>query len=400
MFIYFVVLYFCGLSNGFLLDSGNISTFGGKPTYLSAAEYYGDKNQIHHDLEKLHQEQEAYRDQQEKSLNLLTNQIQQKFLTIEQMFSAQNSNNKVNETKQIIDALEQKYGELETKYTTVQGKLSAKEQMYNKLAENYTKLKEAMEMNNANLQQELLKIQENCKTETNSAVNKTLVLAGTISKLEQLKNINQLQTLQTLQGQVQTFDSRINLLTSHEQARNQDFLALYNLTTLSRHELEIKMNNQFQTLEKNLINQTRSDNEKLEKHTMKEINELANHTMHEIEQMERYHNSSFLLFQQNMDKQLQKVVVTGCTNYGGANIPAGPVKFPVIKTSVGISNLSSFQSTGKFTCQVPGYYHIIATITTTKKWSSNRHYEKFQHHTSAVCDRLYKRWKLLDTRNC
>ncbi|CAG2230777.1 unnamed protein product [Mytilus edulis] len=208
----------------------------------------------------------------------------------------------------------------------------------------------------------------------NSAVNKTLALAGKIHKLEQLQNINQLQSLQTLQGQAQTFDSQINLLTSHEQARNQDFLALYNLTTSSRHELEYKMSNQFQTIQKNqnltvamLQQKQNQDFQILRNLTSESRNEnekLVNHTMKEIEQMGRYHNSSFLLFQQNLEKQLQKVVVTGCI-IGHPTIPAGPLKFPDIKTSVGVSSLSSFKSTGKFTCQVPGYYHIVTTVLTT-----------------------------------
>ncbi|VDI07093.1 Hypothetical predicted protein, partial [Mytilus galloprovincialis] len=54
-------------------------------------------------------------------------------------------------------------------------------------------------------------------------------------------------------------------------------------------------------------------------------------------------------------------VVTGCYA-GGGYLPSGPLKFPDIKTSIRVSDLSSFQSTGKFTCQVPGYYHIVTTL--------------------------------------
>ncbi|XP_076111151.1 uncharacterized protein LOC143079606 [Mytilus galloprovincialis] len=307
----FISLLVIGSTKGFLLESKNTSTLAGKPTYLTTSEYYEDKNKIHYDLE-------TYRDQQQKSLNLLANQLQQKFDIIEQILAAQPSYNELNKTEKTIDALEQKYKELELKYSAVQAELTVKEQMYN------------------------------------SSVNETLALAEKIKKLEQLKNINQLQTLQKLQAQVQTFDSRINFLTSHEQARNQDFLALYNLTTSSKHELKSQMNNQYQTMQQkqhqdfqilhNLTSDYRKENEKLANHTMKEINELANNTMNEIEQMGRYHNSSFSLFQQNLDKQLQKVVVTGCTNYGYGNKPAGPLKFPVIKTSVGVSNHSNLQA--------------------------------------------------------
>ncbi|XP_071174592.1 putative leucine-rich repeat-containing protein DDB_G0290503 [Mytilus edulis] len=361
MILIFISMLVIGISNGFLLASKNTSSLTGKPAYLTTAEYYEDRNKIRHD-------QETYRDQQEKTLNLLTNQLQQKFDIIERILGAQTSNNGLNETKKTIDALEQKYRELELKYKAVQSKLTTKEQMYNELVQNFTVQQQDttyLKQEITNLHRDLNKVETKCNDKTNSAVNKTLALEEKIGKLEQLKNIDQLQTLQTLQGQVQTFDSRINLLTSHEQARNQDFLALYNLTTSSKHELENKMNNQLQSIEKslsNLISESRNENEKVVNRTMKEINELANHSTNEIEQMGRYHNSSFSLFQQNLDKQLQKVVVTGCYGGSGGLIPAGPLKFPDIKTSVGVSNLSTFQSTGKFTCQVPGYYHIVTTI--------------------------------------
>ncbi|CAG2192683.1 unnamed protein product [Mytilus edulis] len=56
------------------------------------------------------------------------------------------------------------------------------------------------------------------------------------------------------------------------------------------------------------------------------------------------------------------VVVTGC-NDGGGTVSTGSLKFPDIKTSIGVSDLSSFKSTGKFTCQVPGYYYIAVTLS-------------------------------------
>ncbi|XP_063441991.1 myotubularin-related protein DDB_G0290005-like [Mytilus trossulus] len=304
------------MSIGFLLDSKNSSSLGGKPTYLTVSEYYGDKNQIHSELaniqkslhqeqqtlrqeqqtlrqeqETLNQQQESYRDQQEKTMNLLTNQLQQKFDLIEKKLAAQTANNET----EVIAALEKKNQELENKYNTIQGKLTAKEHMYNEIAENYTKLQKSM----ANLEKNLLEVQTKCDAEIIFAVNKTLALGLKITQLEQLQSIKQLQTLQTLQRQVQTFDSRINLLNSHEQARNQDFLALYNLTTSSKHELENKMNNQFQTIEKNqnmsvamlqqkqlqnihmlhnLTSESRNENEKLANHTMNEIEQMGIHT--------------------------------------------------------------------------------------------------------------------------
>ncbi|VDI54160.1 Hypothetical predicted protein [Mytilus galloprovincialis] len=64
---------------------------------------------------------------------------------------------------------------------------------------------------------------------------------------------------------------------------------------------------------------------------------------------------------QEIIANIQTVVVTGCYGVGDI-VPAGSLKFPDIKTSIGVSDLSLFKSTGKFTCQVPGYYYIAVTI--------------------------------------
>lgn len=55
------------------------------------------------------------------------------------------------------------------------------------------------------------------------------------------------------------------------------------------------------------------------------------------------------------------VVVTGCTN-GAHTVSAGSLKFSDIQTSMGVSDLSSFKSSGKFICQVPGYYYIAVNL--------------------------------------
>ena len=86
--------------------------------------------------------------------------------------------------------------------------------------------------------------------------------------------------------------SKINVLTSHEQARNQEFLALYSLTKLSRsdiHELANKTNMQLKLQEEthNLSFSSIQQKENQNVHTlynlssvsMRKINALANQTI-------------------------------------------------------------------------------------------------------------------------
>ena len=38
------------------------------------------------------------------------------------------------------------------------------------------------------------------------------------------------------------------------------------------------------------------------------------------------------------------------------------MKFSSVITAVGIQDIASFTTTGKFTCQIPGIYHITVTV--------------------------------------
>lgn len=61
--------------------------------------------------------------------------------------------------------------------------------------------------------------------------------------ISQLKAVQQLQDLHSVQNQIQEISTQTHSLSVNEQARNQDFLALYNLTTvygMKLHDLEIQ----------------------------------------------------------------------------------------------------------------------------------------------------------------
>ncbi|CAC5402657.1 C1QL [Mytilus coruscus] len=57
----------------------------------------------------------------------------------------------------------------------------------------------------------------------------------------------------------------------------------------------------------------------------------------------------------------QKVALTAC--HTGSTVSGGKVvHFPIIKTNIGITDLSSYKSTGKFVCTVAGLYHVSAVM--------------------------------------
>ncbi|CAG2223542.1 unnamed protein product [Mytilus edulis] len=89
----------------------------------------------------------------------------------------------------------------------------------------------------------------------------------------------------------------------------------------------------------------------------------------------------------------QTVVLTGCS-VGSAKVSTGTLRFPDIKTSIGVSDLSSFKSTGKFTCHVPGYYYITVTTMSLKnqpriEFMRNSTAIHWQYMTSYIKNSIY-----------
>lgn len=62
------------------------------------------------------------------------------------------------------------------------------------------------------------------------------------------------------------------------------------------------------------------------------------------------------------------MALTACDNSGG--VYYGAVKFSTVYTQVGINNIASFKTNGKFVCMIPGLYYISAHIRTTTQNSA------------------------------
>lgn len=169
----------------------------GQAQYLSVSTYITDQTHINHEFEKLRREQEL-------TMNLLTKQLQQRFAEMQSQISKQSAVNESCLTN--TAAFDKKYLELEENNTRLTDSLKSLQLKYDSLISALT--------------------------------NKTSELKGSLHELQQLKNIHHLQTVNNLQQKVQTIETFVNSLRSHEQARNQDFLALYNLTTHSQDQFQ------------------------------------------------------------------------------------------------------------------------------------------------------------------
>ncbi|CAG2246737.1 unnamed protein product [Mytilus edulis] len=129
--------------------------------------------------------------------------------------------------------------------------------------------------------------------------NKTVHLEKKLEDIKQLKSVNQLLDIRVIQTDVQRLNTETQQLIIKEQARSQDFLALLNQT---------------------------------------------------------------LKFKTELDQIRQKVAVFACAPNDLTYSRGKIIKFPTIKTQIGITNISEFQMTGKFTCPSDGLYLITVGI--------------------------------------
>lgn len=185
---------FLPLVYGFLLDTNKIQS-GNQPTpqnqYLTVSEFFDSKTELQNGIQQARLETNGLRHDMDNKLILLTTQIQQ----ILGSFNQQISNNDT------IVELQDKYGDLLDNFTKLKNK-------YIHLQDKYV----AQES-------ELLFLR-----------NKTTSLERRITDLDHLKSVQTIKNEFELQQQVQVLKSDTHALTVNEQARRQDFQALYNLT--------------------------------------------------------------------------------------------------------------------------------------------------------------------------
>lgn len=300
MKLFMIILSILWPVHGFLLGNGN-STFQGKQVYLTAAEYYQDKP-----LLATHRE-----------LNLLATQIQNKLDVFEQKLLRQTATSQGEPSNTELDqkyiALEMKVAEMKNSSDNWQQKYIDFTQKYTNLAQKVSILEKrnvVLEQSLATKEQEFTQLHQNMTQihrENGNLRNLTAGLQQKIGELEQLKNINQMQTLHNIEQKTQSLETKVNSLENNEQARSQDFLALYNkVNTLEIGERSLMSsvkNNTELISDQNKATLLKLDNVQMQQ--KKTIEELENRTMTELATNQMIQNESFHQVQKYVDEQLQ-----------------------------------------------------------------------------------------------
>ncbi|CAC5366451.1 unnamed protein product [Mytilus coruscus] len=304
-FVFLFVLTTC--LSGFLLDDNT-------PHYLQVSKYLEDQTHISHELEKI-------RSHQELTINLLTTQLKDKVEDMEKHILGQllmnNTCNKPDDLEQIIKDLKD---------------------------------------NNTRLAKDF----EDLEVKYENLNNQTTALRRSLQKLLQISTIQQLQTLGSLQNKVQNIDTYVQSIRNRDQARDQDFKALYNMTLQSQVKIyddSTKLQKLEETLNKSVSNAT--DN------------------FHYLDGLTNEMNATLIDLQQNVSKNSEKVAVTACDNTKTNYTEDTPIKFSTIINSFGITNLTSLQSTGQFVCELSGVYHISVVLTV---FSRNKKFSVYKNN--------------------
>lgn len=341
------LLAFTTFACGFLLDNQNA---GGQPTgnqqYLTVSEFYHVKTDLQDGLVDL-------RHDTDNKLVLLSSQLQQMFVSFKQEIAYNNSRS---------DNLEKNFRDLLQNHTVLQREFDILKRKYTQLT---------------------VKVAVLGRSE-----NTTLALQGEISDLKNLKSIHQLQDLTGLQSRVNTISAQTHALAVNEQARNEDFRALYNLTVNQKQltdksikALESETNNNM----KALVN-TSIAIKSLELNTNNRVDLMSTSFGMKTQKLEGIFNSSMAGLQQQITYSNKRVSMTACVKSQGTLQWSSNkvVKFDTIQLQYGVNNLSRFKSEGKFVAEMAGMYIVSAWIM-----SSSAYAEFGIYHNDRLITRTY-----------
>ncbi|CAG2231708.1 unnamed protein product [Mytilus edulis] len=194
--------------------------------YLTLSKFYEEEKRLQQKMENLQLETFTLRHDMDNSFVLLTAQLQQKLELLDTKLS---DIAKSNETLQ-----ENKYNQVVTELQLVTNKTK---QLDNQLV---------LQTGLYNVVLKKLSIQEK---ESADLRNESVLVSQEISNLKQLSSIQPLQEIKSLQQKVETISAMTNSLSMTERARSEDFLALYNMTTSSMNDLQVRTQRKMKQLE-------------------------------------------------------------------------------------------------------------------------------------------------------
>lgn len=172
--------------------------------YLTISRFLEAQKQQQLNIEEQHRNAETFRKSVDATFALLTSQLQDKFVDFERKLT---KDVKRNETCRVLDVLvlelEEKLLELESNNTAVLSEIGLTKDENKQL-----------------------------KNQLSTLMNKIFHIDERVNNIEQLKSIQSLQDLQTVKQQIQSIKSQTAVLSQNQFARNQDFLALYNQSSV------------------------------------------------------------------------------------------------------------------------------------------------------------------------
>ncbi|VDI18560.1 Hypothetical predicted protein [Mytilus galloprovincialis] len=320
--VYFVIF---PSINAFLLESSNQQNVTGGYIvsgnhYLTISRFLEAQKQQQLNIEEQHRNAETFRKSVDATFALLTSQLQDKFVDFERKLT---KDVKRNETCRVVDELEKKLLELESNNTAVLSEIGLTKDENKQL-----------------------------KTQLSTLMNKIFHIDERVNNIEQLKSIQSLQDLQTVKQQIQSIKSQTAVLSQNQFARNQDFLALYNQSSVGIAHAVTRL-----------------------QHLESYENESLTNTKHfeeRLQILEAYKNTALMTatsltkktaaMQTQITYDIRKVAITACSvskdESSGYIVP-----FAIVKTSIGINNSSYFKSSGKFKCEYEGLYAVTVSLT-------------------------------------
>lgn len=127
--------------------------------------------------------------------------------------------------------------QLQSRLSSFEGKISENDRQNETLELANIELKfQELGANHAILQQENKLLRDNYRYQENEMTrlqNTTVELSKQVSELKQLNSINLAIDFRAIQYKVKSLEQKSDLLTNNQNARNQDFLALYNVTQVT-----------------------------------------------------------------------------------------------------------------------------------------------------------------------
>ncbi|XP_063401904.1 uncharacterized protein LOC134686161 [Mytilus trossulus] len=308
---------------GFLLNPGQTSSPGITSQCISMDMYLAEKKELRNQIFQFQRENE-------QTLQLLTTQLQQKLTVMDDKLK---QSNKPNDTIELAH-LEQKNRDLELNLTILQEK-------HRLLQISFVR------------QNDQLDLLKNTSTE----------VIKELSEIKQLKIVNQTLDLRVVQSKIQSLEQKTALLTNNQNARSQDFLALYNVTRVTDANVQnlggyiLKQEVKQLTTEShiNVLNNQFLDIEAQQNTTFEEI-------MAKINTIESQVSNNSKQGYNEMLKKGETIAFSAYRTSPQSLSDGTKVLFNQVWTNVG----NGYQaSTGIFTAPREGLYHFTAVLMST-----------------------------------